>query len=194
MRTCTAARSGRRSPELDALDDRILHHLADQRGENASERRSEVALRDLPPRSPGAMTRVADTRTGPRVSLSQRWLAMRSSASTNTDFYRPASYERMVAPDQALRRTQRRLSLLAERGLLAHVIQTAASRTGPTRLWHITDPGAGRGRGEPRSDRDTPQGPDRGTGRRALGATHARGQPDRTPRSYVPPVSVGMRM
>jgi hypothetical protein len=37
--------------QLDALDDRILHHLAEQRGENASERRSEVALRELPPRS-----------------------------------------------------------------------------------------------------------------------------------------------
>lgn len=46
----------------------------------------------------------------------------------------------MVAPVQALRRTQRRLAALADRGLLAHVIQRGVAHR-PTRLWHITDPG-----------------------------------------------------
>lgn len=36
--------------QLDALDDRILRHLTDQRGENSAERLSEIALRALPPR------------------------------------------------------------------------------------------------------------------------------------------------
>jgi Replication-relaxation len=50
--------------------------------------------------------------------------------------------QEMVAPRQALRRTQRRLAALAERGLLAHVIQRGVAHR-PTRLWHITEQGAG---------------------------------------------------
>jgi len=48
----------------------------------------------------------------------------------------------LTAPGQALRRTQRRLTNLADRGLLAYVTQQGVAHR-PTRLWHITESGAG---------------------------------------------------
>lgn len=52
-----------------------------------------------------------------------------------------AQLHEMLAPDQALRRTQRRLALLAERGLIDHVAQRGR-RHRPSRLWYLTEPGA----------------------------------------------------
>ncbi len=47
----------------------------------------------------------------------------------------------MLAPAQALRRTQRRLALLAERGLIDYVPQRD-QRHRPSHLWYLAEPGA----------------------------------------------------
>ena len=66
----------------------------------------------------------------------------------------------MVAPAQALRRTQRRIATLAEHGLIAHVRQRGVAHR-PARLWYLTEPGAQvieavPGRSEPRRKLLTP--------------------------------------
>ena len=87
------------------------------------------------------MTRVIDTRTdGEPAGLS----SLAADALECVYQHRLVStgqLHEMTAPGQALRRTQRRLANLADQGLLAHVIQRGVAHR-PTRLWHVTEPGA----------------------------------------------------